>query len=105
MNSKFLNMLGLCRRAGKFAGGHDAAFDSISKNKAAGCYLTQDASERLKKEFRETTCFEGRKVPLTELNCTMYDIQTATGRKAAVFTVNDAGFQKKLTELLSEEDS
>ena len=100
MNDKFLNMLGLCRRAGKFAGGHDAAFESISKNKAKACFLTADASERLKKEFRETVTYNGRDIPLYETSYTMYEIQSATKLKSAVFTVNDAGFASKLAELL-----
>ena len=34
----------------------------------------------------------------------MREIQMATGQKCAVFTVTDAGFASKLTELLSKED-
>lgn len=105
MNTKIHDMLGLCRRAGKLSGGHDAAFASISHAKAAACFLTKDASERLKQEFRETVCFEGRNVPLFELDSTMYDIQSATGSKYAVFTVDDPGFAKRLEQLLSKEDS
>lgn len=104
MNSQVLNMLGLSRRAGKFAGGHDAAFESIAKGKAKLCFLTYDASERLKNEFRETVQYDGRTVPLFELDCTMREIQMATGQKCAVFTVTDAGFASKLQELLSKED-
>ena len=51
MNRKFLDLLGLCRRAGKLSGGHDAAFGAIQHGKAAACFLTADASERLKAEF------------------------------------------------------
>ncbi len=104
MEQQVLNMFGLARRAGKFVGGHDAAFESIAKGKANLCFLTTDASERLKNEFRETVHYQGRTVPLVELDCTMREIQMATGQKCAVFTVTDAGFASKLTELLSKED-
>ena len=104
MNSQILNMFGLAKRAGKFAGGHDAAFESIAKGKAKMCFLTTDASERLKEEFKETVRYKGRQVPLAELDCTMREIQMATGQKCAVFTVTDARFASKLTELLSKED-
>lgn len=97
-------MFGLAKRAGKFAGGHDAAFESIAKGKATLCFLTTDASERLKQEFKETVHYRGRHVPLVELDCTMSEIQMATGRKCAVFTVTDAEFASKLQELLSKED-
>ena len=105
MQQKFLNMLGLCRKAGKLSGGHDAAFGAIQSGKAAACYLTQDASERLKQEFRETVVYDGRTVPLVELPCTMHDIQSATGSKFAVFTVDDQGFANRLSEYRDEEDS
>ncbi|MCQ2486606.1 MAG: ribosomal L7Ae/L30e/S12e/Gadd45 family protein [Clostridia bacterium] len=104
MNAKVLNFFGLARRAGKFSGGHDAAFESIQKGKAKLCFLTADASERLKNEFRETVVFGDRNIPLYELDCSMLDVYMATGQKAAVFTVNDAGFASKLKELLSEEE-
>ena len=97
-------MFGLARRAGKFVGGHDAAFDSIAKGKANVCFLTTDASERLKNEFRETVRYNGRSVPLVELDGTMREIEMATGQKYAVFTITDAGFASKLLELLSKED-
>ena len=68
MNSQILNMFGLAKRAGKFAGGHDAAFESIAKGKAKMCFLTTDASERLKEEFKETVRYKGRQVPLAVEN-------------------------------------
>ena len=51
-DSKFYNLLGLARRAGKIGWGHDAACDAIKYGKAHLCILTSDASERLKNEFR-----------------------------------------------------
>jgi len=105
MDHRILDLFGLCRRAGKLSGGHDAAFGAISGGKAAACFLTEDASERLKEEFRRTVSFNGRDLPLYELDCTMQDIQGTTGRKYAVFTVDDAGFARKLEQLLTEEDS
>lgn len=79
--------------------GHDGAFDSISKNKAKLCLLSSDASPRLKKEFEATVIYEDRKVPLIHLKYTMEQIQMAIGSKAAVITINDEGFARKLTEL------
>jgi len=104
MDPKFFNFLGLCRKAGRFSGGHDAAFESIVQGKAKACYLTADASERLKKEFRETTVYQGRAVPLTELPCSMKELELQIGKRTAVFTVDDDGFAAKLNELLSKED-
>lgn len=104
MDLKFFNLLGLSRRAGQFSGGHDAAFESITKGKAKVCFLTGDASPRLKEEFRKTVTYDNRTLPLVELDCTMSEIESAVGKKTAVFTVNDQNFASKLMELLSKED-
>ena len=68
-DSKFYNLLGLARRAGKIGWGHDAAFDAIKYGKAHFCILTSDASDRLKSEFQRSCNFEGRSVPLQEIIC------------------------------------
>ncbi len=99
MNDRFLNMLGLCKKAGKLSAGHDASFDSISKNKAKLCFLSSDASQRLQKEFEATVSFENRNIPLLYLDYTMDQIQIATGSRVAVMTINDGGFAKKFIEL------
>lgn len=96
MDNRFLSMLGICKKAGKISGGHDAAFESISKGKAAACFLCADASQRLKDEFMRTASFEGRNIPCIEIDGTMNDIWYAAKIRAAVFTVDDVGFAKKL---------
>ncbi len=104
MNDKFLNMLGLARRAGKLSPGHDASFESIQKGKAYACFLCCDASDRLKEEFDRTTKYEGRNVPLIETEYLTEDLYAATGKKAAVFTINDEGFANTLIKLLGGTD-
>lgn len=100
MDNRFLSMLGICKKAGKISGGHDAAFESISKGKAAACFLCADASQRLREEFKRTTAYEGRNIPCIEIDSTMNDIWYAAKIRAAVFTVDDAGFAKKLMTLV-----
>lgn len=104
MNDKFLNMLGLARRAGKISLGHDASFESIQKGKAYACFLCRDASDRLKEEFGRTTKFEGRDIPLIETDYLKEDLHAATGKEAAVFTINDEGFAKTLIKILGGTD-
>ncbi len=101
-DSKFYNMLGLARRAGKIGWGHDAAIDAIKHSKAHLCVLTSDASERLKNEFRRECTFIGRNVPITEIEKTMEDMKKIIGVKAAVLTVNDEGFAKNLKQYIKE---
>ena len=102
MNDKVFGMLGLARRAGKLSPGHDAAFESIAKGKARACFLCSDASDRLKREFDRTTKFEGRDVPLYEVPYLKDDLYAATGIRAAVFTIDDEGFAKKILMLLED---
>ena len=104
MNDKFLNMLGLARRAGKLSPGHDASFESIQKGKAYACFLCCDASDRLKEEFDRTTKFEGRNIPLIQTEYSKSDLHAATGKEAAVFTINDEGFANTLIKLLGGTD-
>lgn len=105
MNQPFLNLLGLCRKAGKLSRGHDASFGSISKNRAKACFLTRDASERLKQEFERTAVYDGRHIPVEILDISMDDLYAATGIRAAVITVDDAGFASKLLQLCKEDNA
>ena len=99
-DSKFFNLLGLARRAGKIGWGHDAAADAIKYGKAHFGILTSDASERLKNEFRRDCSFNGRNVPLYETEKTMDEMKNIIGVRAAVLTVNDEGFAKSLEKYI-----
>lgn len=99
MNEKLTGMLGLCKKAGKLSPGHDAAFESIRTGKACVCFLCRDASDRLKSEFLRTCSFEGRNVKVCEAEFTSPELYAATGIKAAVFTINEEGFAKKILKI------
>ena len=102
MVDKLLGMLGLARRAGRLSSGHDASFESIRKGKAKACLLCGDASDRLKEEFGRTAKYEGRDVPVIEIPYLKYDLYAATGIRAAVLTIDDEGFAKKIISLAEE---
>ena len=104
MSQQFLNLLGLCRKAGKVSRGHDASFTSISKKRAKACFLMEDASERLKQEFQRTCTFDGRDIPCVVLDMKMNDLYAAIGLRGAVITVDDAGFASKLLQLCKEDN-
>ena len=99
MKSKTLSLLGLARRAGKLAPGHDAAIESIVKNKASLCVLCLDASERLKREMKHACCYDNKNIPVVEADFEAKELSSAIGTKAAVVAVNDEGFSKKLLTL------
>ena len=99
-DSKFYNLLGLARRAGKIGWGHDAALGAVKYGKAYLCILTSDASERLKDEFIRACNSDGRDVPVQEVKKTMDEMKGIIGVRAGVLTVNDEGFAKSLRQYI-----
>lgn len=104
MHSKSLSMLGLARRAGKLAMGHDMAKESVTKNKAKLIIICEDASPRLADEFARLA---GQKkgVELIQSHITMAQVHFAIGYKAAVMAVEDENFSKRITQLLRQEEN
>ncbi len=101
---KLLSLLGICRRAGKLACGHDAAVASLRSRSACLCLLSSDASERLRGEMAREAERSGAPVPTVTLSSTMDEIGHATGLKSAVLTVNDTGFAQSMRRLLENTD-
>lgn len=104
MHNKSLSMLGLARRAGKLAMGHDMAKESVTKNKAKLIIICEDASPRLADEF---TRLAGQKkgVELIQSHITMAQVHFAIGYKAAVMAVEDENFSTRITQLLRQEEN
>lgn len=100
---KFLQLLGMCRRAGKLGCGHDAAIDSVVKNRAALCLVSASASERLVNEMQHACTYEGKNIRFIRMKYTTPELTRATGTKAAVLTVEDEGFAKRLVTLYANE--
>ncbi len=96
---KFLNLLGMARRAGKLCMGHDSGIDSIVKNRAQLCIISSSASDRLKKEFTHACNYQGKNIAIINAHYDMGELSNAIGSKASVVTVTDEGFAKKLVEL------
>ena len=103
MTEKALSLLGLARRAGRLACGHDAAVEAIVKNRAQLCLCSADASDRLERELRHACTFEHKQIPFARLSVPMTALSKAVGTKAAVVTVNDKGFAERICALLAEE--
>lgn len=102
MNEKILSFFGLARRAGRLAPGHDAAIESIVKNKAKLCVLCLDASERLEREIRHACSYGGKNIPVIKAGFSAGELSKAIGTKAAVVSVNDEGFSKKLLSMFEQ---
>ena len=95
-NDKFLQMLGIAKRARLLSEGHDVCVDAIKKGKARMCLFASDASERLVKEIETLLCSYKRSIPVKHLPYSMSELNFALSYKVAVLTVNDEGIAKKL---------
>ena len=94
---KWLNLLTICRKAGKLVMGFDPAKEEIIAGRAEGIFVAKDISPKTKKEI-EFFC-EKQNVPVCEIEFKMEDIAHAVGRKAGVLAVCDKGFAKRLIEI------
>jgi ribosomal protein L7Ae-like RNA K-turn-binding protein len=100
MDNDFLGFIGLATKAGRLSSGHDASFDAIRTGKAKLILLTADASDRLKKEFQESAVYGGRNIRCITIPYSINDIRDATGKKAAVLTVNEERFADRIADML-----
>ncbi len=100
-SEKWINLLTICRKAGKLVMGFDSAKEEVQSGRCKGVFITHDASDKTRKEVR-FFCEKGN-VPMSEVQLTMTDIQNAVGRKAGVLAVCDSGFAKRLKELAEEQ--
>lgn len=97
-----MNFLGLSRRAGKLAIGHDSVIESIVKDKSELLILSSDASERLKNEIKHAATYGNRNIPVIESPFLMADYYNGIGKKSAVFSVTDKSFKEKLETMFRE---
>ncbi|MDR1464432.1 MAG: ribosomal L7Ae/L30e/S12e/Gadd45 family protein [Oscillospiraceae bacterium] len=93
-NDALLSLLGLCRKARTASFGHDAAKAALRAGRAKLCLICADASPRLRSEFE--TLAADRRVPCLQLELTMADVQRATQWIAAVITIDEPGFARKI---------
>ena len=97
MNDKLLNFLGLCRRAGKMKIGCDTAIESIELGNSKFVLMASDISENTKKKV--ISALNG--VECNILDYTKDELSFSLGKTCAVLSVEDEGFAKKLSELIS----
>lgn len=84
MTDRLLSFLGICRKAGSLAVGHDAVKDALRSSRAKLVLLTSDASPRLEKEFSNLSSTQ-----IIRLSRSMDDVCNHIGKKAGVLAVTD----------------
>jgi len=97
VNDKFLNFLGLCRRAGKMKIGCDTVIESVELGNAKLVLMASDISENTKKKV--ISALSG--VTYYILDYSKDELSFSLGKTCAVLSVEDEGFAKKLSELIS----
>lgn len=98
MNNKFLNLLGLCKKAKKLSLGLDMTIDSIMKKKSVAIFITSDLSTNSLKKV-ENVAFEN-KITIIKIPYSMIDIQSALSKKCGIISINDTGFANSFKKLL-----
>jgi len=93
-NDRVSGLLGICRKAGKLSLGHDESKISVKNGSASLCILSSDSSQRLKEEF--FALCKDAKIEAITVPYSTEQFAFIVGSKAAVVTVNDEGFRKKL---------
>ena len=99
--AKTLNLLTICRKAGKVVLGFDAVKDSVYGGKAFCVCTVSDLSPKTTKEAAYISQREG--VPLLKLGLTMEDIWRAMGQRSGVISICDQGFAKRLAQIQEEQ--
>jgi ribosomal protein L30E len=95
--NKTVNLLAICRKAGKLVMGFDASKEAMLSGRASVVLLASDLSPGTGKEIR---FFAARaRLPVLSANASMDEIFRGTGKKAGVLTVCDDGLVDRFAEL------
>lgn len=103
MNKNFLNMLGLCSRAGKCVFGEAMCLSMIRSGKANLVLMDEDSSPNTKKRFQDACAHKN--VKMLTFN-RLHDASAAAGKPGRkLISISDQGFSKKLIGLYTQADS
>ena len=96
---KAINLLTICRRAGKVVMGFDSVKESVLTGKAYSVCVAMDISPKTLKET-EFICNRDN-IPVLKIDATMDELWGALGKKVGILGICDKGFTKKLIEILA----
>ena len=97
MDNKLLNMLGLCRRAGKLSLGFDPAVGSVIKGESGLILMAADISAKSEKEARFK--LSEYDIDIIKLESNGADMGAAVGKAVKIAAVCDSSFAKRIREL------
>lgn len=97
---KIYSMFGLAQRAGKLVSGDETCEMTIKSNKCCLVIISQDASDRTKKKFKDMCSY--REIKLLEYG-EKERIGSHIGKESrSVIAIKDGNFARKIEELINE---
>ena len=100
MNDKILNLLGICRRAGRLTPGNDMVIEAMKDGSARLVVTASDISKNTESKILSACQQTG--TPHLSLDKTRDEMSRALGRLCVVAAVCDSGFANKLSELCNK---
>lgn len=97
MNDKFLNMLGLARRAGQVCIGYDKTLALVHAKKVFAVFCACDLSPKTKKGL--CIAAENTDIQIISTASSIFEMSNAIGIKAGIVGITNDGFAKRLIEL------
>jgi len=101
MHRNLISMLNLCAKAGNLRTGEEQAEKLLQREEAALVIIAGDASQNTQKKFNNK-CFYYEK-PIRIIGDRTLLSKCAGKENRTVFVVTDAGFAKRLLELIDAE--
>ncbi len=93
-----MNLLSICRKAGKLTLGMDEVKGTVRSGKACIVLVASDTAERSLNEI--TRVCEENETPLYRINESMYDVGDALGKVYGIMSITDKGFAKAAVKRL-----
>lgn len=98
MANKFLNLLGICRKAGRLTLGAAKTTELIKAHKVKAIFIANDLSNKTEKELKFAT--EQQNIRVARTNFTIEELSRALGTPAGVVSTDDEGFANALYKLI-----
>ena len=103
MNSPYISLLGLARRAGKVETGDEASRSACSHGLARALLIAGDASDRTRETFEFIA--ESAGLPCITVAETREELGNALGKRpCAVVSICDTGFSAAIIKKLADEN-
>lgn len=100
--TKIINLLTICRKAGKLIMGFDAVREAVAEGKISCILTASDLSPKSLKELNFYVSKAEADIPIYNPEVTMEDLWRVSGKKTGIIAVCDDGFKKAVEKALAE---